>query len=81
MNITLNAEQTRLLADVVKSGAARSAEEAVDQALRALHAHARSTGRLHAKAGNLADLFATSPFHGLELSFDRDRDTGREIAL
>lgn len=37
MTITLNDEQTRLLSEVVKAGVARSAEEAVDQAVRALH--------------------------------------------
>ena len=37
MTITLNDEQARLLAEVVKSGAARSPEDAVDQAVGALH--------------------------------------------
>jgi uncharacterized protein (DUF433 family) len=30
---------------------------------------------------NLADLFAKSPFHGLDMDFERDKDTGRDIAL
>lgn len=34
MTITLNDEQARLLSEVVKAGAARSTEEAVDQASR-----------------------------------------------
>ena len=35
MTITLNDEQARLLSEVVQAGAARSPEEAVDQAVRA----------------------------------------------
>jgi hypothetical protein len=30
---------------------------------------------------NLADLFAKSPFHGLDMDFERDQDAGREVAL
>src|ERR1039457_1547029 len=37
MTITLNDEQARLLSAVVKAGAARSPDDAVDQAVRALH--------------------------------------------
>ncbi len=34
-----------------------------------------------ARAQNLADLFASSPFAGLDMDFTRDPDTGREVAL
>jgi hypothetical protein len=30
---------------------------------------------------NLADLFARSPFRGLDIDFELDQDTGREIVL
>lgn len=36
----------------------------------------RSTGRK-----SLAQLFAESPFKGLDLDFERDRDQGRDLAL
>ena len=39
-------------------------------------AHRRPLGRK-----SLAQLFADSPFSGLDLDFERDSDTAREIAL
>lgn len=81
MTITLNDEQTRLLSEVVKAGAARSPEEAFDQAVRALHSSAMGKTRVHQQVDNLADLFAKSPFRGLDMDFERDKDTGRDIAL
>jgi hypothetical protein len=81
MTITLNDEQARHLAEVVEAGAATSPEEAVDQALRALHSSATGRRRIYQQVDNLADLFAKSPFHGLDMEFERDPDTGREIAL
>jgi hypothetical protein len=81
MTITLNDEQTRLLSEVVKAGAARSPEEAVDQALRTLHSLTIGNRPVHQQVDNLADLFAKSPFRGLDMDFERDQDTGRDIAL
>jgi hypothetical protein len=81
MTITLNDEQTRLLSEVVKAGAARSTEEAVDKAVRSLHASATGRRPVHEQVDNLADLFAKSPFRGLDMDFERDPDPGRDIAL
>ena len=81
MTITLNDEQSRLLAEVVKAGAARSPEDAVDQAVRALHSSTTRKRPVHQQVDNLAGLFAKSPFHGLDMDFGRDQDTGRDIAL
>jgi hypothetical protein len=81
MTITLNDEQARLLSEVVKAGAARSTEEAVDQAVRAFHSSATSRRPVHTQVDNLADLFARSPFRGLNIEFERDQDAGRDIAL
>ena len=36
---------------------------------------------LSLEAKNLADLFANSPFAGLDMDFERDKDFGREIDL
>ncbi len=33
------------------------------------------------QAKNLAELFANSPFAGLDMDFERDKDFGREIEL
>ena len=81
MTITLNDEHARLLSEVVQAGAARSTEEAVDQAVRALHSLTTGRRRIHQQVDNLADLFAKSPFHGLDMDFERDQDPGRDIAL
>lgn len=81
MTITLNDEQTRLLSEVVEAGGAQSTEEAVDQAVRALHSSATSRRRVHEQVDNLADLFAKSPFRGLDITFERDEDSGRDISL
>ena len=81
MTITLNDEQARLLSEVVSAGIARSPEEAVDKALRALHSSTTGKRPVHEQVDNLADLFARSPFHGLDIDFERDPDTGRDIAL
>ena len=81
MTITLNDEQARLLAEVVEAGAARSPEDAVDQAARALHSSTTCKTPVHQHVDNLADLFAKSPFRGLDMDFERDQDIGRDIAL
>jgi hypothetical protein len=41
--------------------------------------HAREP--IHHDVDNLADLFARSPFHGLNMDFERDKDAGRDINL
>jgi hypothetical protein len=81
MTITLNDEQSRLLSEVVATGAAGSAEEAVDRALRAFHSSATGGKPIHEQVDNLADLFAKSPFHGLDMTFERDPDPGRDVVL
>lgn len=81
MTITLNDEQARLISEVVGAGVARSTEEAVDQAVRAFHSSVTGRKPVHEQVDNLADLFARSPFHGLDMDFERDQDTGRDIAL
>ena len=81
MTITLNDEQARLLSEVVQAGAAQSPEDAVDQAVRALHLLATRKKPIHEQVDNLADLFARSPFRGLNIDFERDQDAGGDVAL
>ncbi|MBM3794272.1 MAG: hypothetical protein FJW31_09415 [Acidobacteria bacterium] len=81
MTITLNEEQARLLSEVVKTGAASPTEDAGYRAVRALHSSATSSRPVYTQVDNLADLFAKSPFRGLDIEFERDQDTGRDIAL
>ena len=81
MTIDLTDEQVRLLSEVVQAGAASSTEDAVDQAVRALHSRTAAKRPVCQQVDNLADLFAQSPFHGLNMDFERDQDAGRDIAL
>ena len=76
MPITLNPEQEQLLAEVVKAGTARSKKDAVDKAVRALHAPATQTLPAHKRFDNLADLLLNSPFAGASLDLERDHDCG-----
>jgi hypothetical protein len=64
-----------------RPGAAHSTEEAVDKAVRVLHSSAIGKTPVHQQVDNLADLFAKSPFRGLDIDFERDKDTGWDIAL
>ena len=81
MTITRSEAQTRLLSEVVSVGGARSPEEAVDRAVRALHSSVTGNRPVHQQVDNLADLFARSPFRGLDMEFERDQDTGRDLNL
>jgi hypothetical protein len=81
MTITLNDEQARLLSEVVKAGGARSPEEAVDRAVRALHSSTTGRKPVYQQVDNLADLFAKSPFRGLDMDFEREQGSGRDITL
>lgn len=42
---------------------------------------AAATNTLTAEPKNLVELFANSPFKGLDTEFERDKDYGREIEL
>jgi hypothetical protein len=71
--ITLTEEQSCLRSEVAKTGGARSREEAVDQAVRALHSSTTSKKPVCQQVDNLADLFAKSPFRGLDMDFECDK--------
>lgn len=53
MTITLNDEQARLLSEAVDAGIARSPEEAVDKAVRALHSSTTGKRPVHQNVDNL----------------------------
>ena len=79
--ITLDDEQARLLTEVVAAGGANSPEEAVDMAVKALYSSATSGKPVCHRVDNLADLFANSPFRGLEMDFARDEGAGQDMEL
>jgi len=48
---------------------------------RAAEAELPASGSGASPAKNLVELFAASPFKGLNIDFERDKDHGREIEL
>jgi hypothetical protein len=77
-------ELEALIAKRLESGAFQGIEDILLQALNAplRRKEFDVSGSKH-KPGrkSLAALFADSPFKGLDLSFDREKDTGRDIRL
>lgn len=68
----------------MKSGAFQSVEDVILQALKSSQTEAEGgkvTTEQPRGRKSLATLFAESPFRGLELEFDRNPDTWRDIAL
>jgi hypothetical protein len=69
-----------LIQQRLQSGAFHDVEEVLLHALRTSEPPATSSLRA-SEAKNLVELFANSPFAGLSMDFERDKDTGREIDL
>jgi Arc/MetJ-type ribon-helix-helix transcriptional regulator len=89
MTIELKPEQERIIREEIQSGHFRSPDEVLDYAFAALRekhqtappaANGPKRPRPEGKK-NLAQLFAESPFKGMELDFERDPDYGRDIEL
>jgi hypothetical protein len=64
----------------LESGAFQDVEDVLLHALRLSEPQTEPPGR-GSDARNLVELFADSPFSGLNMDFERDKDTGREIEL
>ena len=67
-----------------RMSAGKNAEEVIMQALKsssAAEAPAVVTPRRPAGRKSLAQLFADSPFSGLDIDFERDHDYGRDVTL
>lgn len=77
-------ELEALIRERMKSGAFRDVEDVIMQALQSSHAGELpppEIPRRPAGRKSLAQLFADSPFKGLDIDFQRDPDYGRDIAL
>jgi hypothetical protein len=73
-----------LIAQRLESKAFQGIEDMLIQALNAssrLEEHGVSRGQRPTGRKSLAALFADSPFKGLDLSFNREEDIGRDIRL
>ncbi len=73
-------ELEKLIQQRLESGAFQSVEEILWQGLKAFKPQMEQPAPV-SKAKDLAELFAHSPFAGLDIDFERDKDTGREIEL
>lgn len=86
MTIELKSAQEKIILEQLATGRYGSVEELLDTALSNLlncvYVQYRGLGRNRSSGKtSLAELFAVSPFKGLDLDFERDRDTGRSIDL
>ena len=61
--------------------AVRISGDSLDHALAALRKKAKTPKAAPEPRKNLVQLFAESPLAGSELTFDRDRDFGRDVEL
>jgi uncharacterized protein (DUF2267 family) len=92
MTIELKPELEQVIAQAIQAGVIHDANEALDITLETLRSRltARETLNLAERPASrkrpagrksLAQLFAESPFRGLDLNFERDSDTGCPVEL
>jgi len=77
-------EVEALIRSRMSAGGFRSAEDVIPQALKSSPAEeARAAVTLRRPPGrkSLAQLFADSPFKGLDIEFEREPDYGRDVTL
>ena len=78
-------ELEALIRERMNSGAFHDVEDVIMQALRAAptttEAPTDTPPRRPEGRKSLAQLFAESPFKGLDIDFERDPDTGRDVTL
>ena len=83
MTIELKADQERILQEALRQGRFHSVEEALDRAIQSIDLPQESQKRGKRQPGkkSLVELFAESPWKGLDLSVERAKDTGRPSEL
>jgi Arc/MetJ-type ribon-helix-helix transcriptional regulator len=75
-------ELEALIRERMKSGEFQNVEDVLMEALKSLQpAHAPNKRRRPEGRKSLAQLFAESPFKGLNIDFERDPDYGRDVEL
>jgi Arc/MetJ-type ribon-helix-helix transcriptional regulator len=84
MNIDIqNPELQQRVRDQIQRGQFHNVDELLEKALDALEEKRAVAPAPRRPAGrkSLAQLFADSPFKGLEIDFERDPDCGRDVKL
>jgi len=76
-------ELAQRVRDQIQGGQFHDVEELLEKALDALDEKATAAVLPRRPAGrkSLAQLFAESPFKGLDIDFERDPDYGRDVTL
>jgi len=78
----LKPEQEQVIGRAIEAGLIETAEQAVEVGVETIRQRLKGRGKMAvAPAGNLAALFANSPFAGLNIDFERDEDPGRAVEL
>jgi hypothetical protein len=82
MTIQIKPEQERVIGQAIKAGLIETADQAVEMGVETIRQRLEGCHNTSmAPADNLAALFASSPFAGLNMDFERDEDFGRPIEL
>ncbi len=82
MTIQLKPEHEEIIGQAIQAGLIETADDVVEVGVESIKQRLEARGKLSGPpATNLVELFANSPFAGLDMDFERDPDTGREIEL
>ena len=81
MEVHLKPEQEIFIQHSVREGTFATPDEAVQAAVDLLEERERTTHARNSARKSLAQLFAESPFRGLDMDFPRDQTPMRDIEL
>ena len=87
MTIDLKPEQEQVVGRAIRAGLIHTADEVVEVGVETIrlrleaHNHDAPGTKPALAAEDLVELFANSPFAGLDMDFERDPDPGREVEL
>ena len=82
MTIDLKPEQQQVVGRAIQAGLIETADDVVEVGVEMIRQRLDARARLSAPAAkNLLELFANSPFAGLDMDFERDKDLGRNVEL
>ena len=82
MTIDLKPEQEQVVGRAIRAGLIRTPDDVLEVGVETIRKRLEArveTSALSAK--DLVELFANSPFAGLNMDFERDKNTGRERAV
>jgi len=90
VTVHLKPDQAQIVGEAIRAGLIETPDDVVDVGVETIRQWLKAgaetppsdkTLPVHLRARNLVELFAESPFKGLDLDFERDRDTDRNIDL